>query len=75
MFGIGFWEWIVILSIVVLLFGSGRISRLSEELGKSVQAFKKGMKSESGTDEKKAKPIKVAGKTTAKVVAKNKKRK
>ncbi|MDR2934097.1 MAG: twin-arginine translocase TatA/TatE family subunit [Rickettsiales bacterium] len=67
MFGIGFWEWIVILTIVILLFGSGRISKLSEEIGKSVLAFKKGMKSESNNK----KPI---VKMTKKKSVKNKKK-
>ena len=43
MLGIGFWEWFVIFSILMLLFGHGRIASLAEEFGKSIKAFKKGM--------------------------------
>ena len=32
-------EWIIILIIIVLLFGPGRIGKLSGELGKSIKAF------------------------------------
>jgi len=45
MLGIGFWEWIIIFSILLLLFGRGRVADLAEEFGKSVRAFKKGMQS------------------------------
>ena len=45
MLGIGFWEWIIIFSILLLLFGRGRVSDLAEELGRSIKAFKKGMQS------------------------------
>jgi len=36
-------EWIIILLIVVLLFGPGRIGRLSGEIGKSIKAFRDGL--------------------------------
>jgi sec-independent protein translocase protein TatA len=36
-------EWIIILVIVVLLFGPGRIGKLSGELGKSIKAFRDGL--------------------------------
>ena len=33
--------WVIILAIVVLVFGVGRIGRLGEELGKGVREFRK----------------------------------
>jgi sec-independent protein translocase protein TatA len=36
-------EWIIILLIVVLLFGPGRIGKLSGEIGKSIKAFRDGL--------------------------------
>jgi sec-independent protein translocase protein TatA len=36
-------EWIVILVIVLLLFGPGRIGKLAGELGKSIKAFRDGL--------------------------------
>ncbi|MDH3944580.1 MAG: twin-arginine translocase TatA/TatE family subunit [Anaerolineae bacterium] len=36
-------ELIIILVIVVLLFGVGRISKVAGELGKGIKAFKEGL--------------------------------
>ena len=40
---IGPTELIIILIIVVLLFGVGRISKVAEELGKGIHAFREGL--------------------------------
>jgi sec-independent protein translocase protein TatA len=40
---IGVTELLIVLAIVVLLFGVGRISKVSGEIGKSINAFKKGL--------------------------------
>jgi len=48
MFRLGGWEWIIILVIVVLLFGPGRIGKISGELGRSIRAFREGL---SGDDD------------------------
>ncbi len=40
----GGWEWIIILVIVLLIFGVGRIARVGGELGKGVSAFRQGLK-------------------------------
>jgi sec-independent protein translocase protein TatA len=54
---LGGWEWIIILVIVLLVFGIGRIGKLGEELGKGVRAFREGVrdasKDESGEGEEK----------------------
>lgn len=56
MLRLGGWEWIIILFIVVLLFGPGRIGKLSGELGKSIKAFRDGLagddQNETKTDSK-----------------------
>ncbi|MDO8754431.1 MAG: twin-arginine translocase TatA/TatE family subunit [Anaerolineales bacterium] len=36
-------EWIVILIIVVLLFGPGRIGKIAGELGRSIKSFREGL--------------------------------
>ncbi len=40
---LGGWEWIIILVIVVLVFGVGRISKISGEIGSSIRAFREGV--------------------------------
>jgi sec-independent protein translocase protein TatA len=50
MFRLGPTELIIILIIVVLLFGVGRISKISGEIGSGIRAFRDGLK---GDEEKK----------------------
>jgi sec-independent protein translocase protein TatA len=40
----GFGEWVIILIIVVIIFGSTRIPKVGEALGKGISNFKKGLK-------------------------------
>lgn len=47
-------EWIVILVIVVLLFGPGRIGKIAGELGRSIKSFREGLS--GGEEEKTDKP-------------------
>jgi sec-independent protein translocase protein TatA len=49
----GIEELLIILVIVILLFGVGRISKVAGEMGKGIRAFKKGL---SGEDEEEEKP-------------------
>jgi sec-independent protein translocase protein TatA len=46
MFHLGQTELIVILVIVVLLFGVGRIGKIAGELGSGIRSFKAGLNSE-----------------------------
>lgn len=50
MFRLGGWEWIIVLIIILLLFGPGRIGSVAGELGKSIKAFRDGL---SEQDDKK----------------------
>lgn len=40
------WHWVIVLLIVVLLFGSGKISNIMGDVAKGIKSFKKGMKEE-----------------------------
>lgn len=41
---IGFFQLLIILLIILVLFGRGKLPALAEDLGKSVSSFKKGLK-------------------------------
>ena len=44
-------ELIIILVIVVLVFGVGRISKIGPELGRAIRGFREGLKGEGDDDE------------------------
>ena len=39
----GVWQWVIVLVLVLLLFGAGKIPRLMGDVAKGVKAFKKGL--------------------------------
>jgi len=43
MFKLGGMEWVIILLIVILLFGPGRIGKIAGELGRSIKSFREGL--------------------------------
>ena len=47
---IGFWQIAVVVILVVLLFGRGKISSLMGDVAKGIKSFKKGMSSDSTED-------------------------
>ena len=53
------WHWIVVIAVVLLLFGRGKISDLMGDVAQGIKAFKKGMKDEdTALDNKPADPVK-----------------
>jgi sec-independent protein translocase protein TatA len=45
------WHWIVVIGVVLLLFGRGKISDLMGDVAQGIKAFKKGMsEDEAKTD-------------------------
>ncbi len=48
---IGFWQIAIVVILVVLLFGRGKISGIMGDVAKGIKSFKKGMSSDI-TDEK-----------------------
>jgi sec-independent protein translocase protein TatA len=51
MFGLGATELIIILVIVVVLFGVGRIGKIGGELGSGIRAFKDGLQGDDEENE------------------------
>lgn len=46
------WHWIVVIAIVLLLFGRGKISDLMGDVAQGIKAFKKGMQDDEKPAEK-----------------------
>jgi sec-independent protein translocase protein TatA len=46
MFGLGFGELLIILVIVLLVFGAGKLPQIGDALGKSIRNFKKSSKTD-----------------------------
>jgi sec-independent protein translocase protein TatA len=47
----GFWEILILLLIVLVLFGAGKLPRLMGDVAQGIKAFKKGMKEAAAEDE------------------------
>ena len=41
--GLSIWHWLVVIVVVMLLFGRGKISDLMGDVAKGVKSFKKGL--------------------------------
>jgi sec-independent protein translocase protein TatA len=50
------WHWIIVIAVVLLLFGRGKISELMGDVAQGIKAFKKGM---SDDEAAKAEPPKI----------------
>jgi len=47
------WHWLIVLVVVLLLFGRGKIPELMGDVAKGIKSFKKGMGEEEATPETK----------------------
>ncbi len=50
---LGFWEILLIVTVVVVLFGAKRIPELMKGLGEGIRGFKKGLSGEPDSDDSK----------------------
>jgi sec-independent protein translocase protein TatA len=53
----GFPELIIVLLIVLLLFGPGRIGKVAGEIGKGIRSFRDGISGKQDEDEKPEEPV------------------
>ncbi|MDB9744695.1 twin-arginine translocase TatA/TatE family subunit [Pelagibacteraceae bacterium] len=49
--GVSFWQIAVVVVLVVLLFGRGKISSLMGDVAKGIKSFKKGMSDDSSSSD------------------------
>lgn len=63
--GLSIWHWLIVLLVVVLIFGTKKLTNIGKDLGGAVKGFKEGMKTEDGaaTEAPAAPPSQIAGKT------------
>ena len=52
------WHWIVVIAVVLLLFGRGKISDLMGDVAQGIKAFKKGMQDDDKAAPEKPEPVK-----------------
>lgn len=43
MFGLGIWEILLVVIVVLVIFGAGKLPGVMEDVGKGVKAFKKSL--------------------------------
>lgn len=72
------WHWLIVLVVVVVVFGTGKLRNAGSDLGKAVKGFKDGMKGDddtpSGHTPQPQPPQQVADKSTIDVDAREKTR-
>ena len=51
------WHWIIVIAVVLLLFGRGKISELMGDVASGIKAFKKGMAEDDTKPAEQPKPI------------------
>ena len=44
------WHWLIVLVIVIVLFGRGRVSEIMGDFGKGIKSFKQGMNEEEAAN-------------------------
>ena len=49
--GLGGWEWLIILVIVIILFGGSRLAGVGKALGQSIREFREGVSSGKDDDD------------------------
>lgn len=75
--GLSIWHWVIVLVVVMLIFGTKKISNMGSDLGKAVKGFKDGVKGdeEKAAEANQAQPTQqVADKSTIDVEARDKTR-
>lgn len=70
--GFSIWHWLIVLVVVVLVFGTGKLKNIGKDLGGAIKGFKEGMKEGTEAETKKVEDTKAVAGTTIDVQAKEK---
>jgi sec-independent protein translocase protein TatA len=62
------WHWIIVLVVVVIIFGAGKLPRVMGDLAKGIKSFKSGMKDEPETPQSQPDKVPHPAETAAKGV-------
>ena len=66
------WHWLIVLVVVMLVFGTKKISNMGSDIGKAVKGFKDGVKGDEDKPGVVVPPSQVADKSTIDVETKEK---
>jgi sec-independent protein translocase protein TatA len=63
--GLSIWHWLIVLLVVVLIFGTKKLTNIGKDLGGAVKGFKDGMKTDEAAAAEAAQvpPSQISGKT------------
>lgn len=50
---LGGWEWLIVLAIVIVVFGVGKIADVGPALGKAISGFRKAVREDEEEEEEK----------------------
>ncbi len=56
MFNLGGWEWVILLVIVLIVFGVGRLPEIGGAIGKSIREFRQASRDENAIEKAADKP-------------------
>jgi sec-independent protein translocase protein TatA len=65
--GLSIWHWLVVIVVVMLLFGRGKISDLMGDVAKGVKSFKKGLADDDEAATATVKPLESKAEEKSKV--------
>ena len=52
MFGLGHWEILLILVIILILFGAGKLPKVAGDIAKGLKSFREGLKNDENDKKK-----------------------
>ena len=61
------WHWLIVLVVVVVIFGTGKLKNAGSDLGKAVKGFKDGMKEDEQRPANPSAPPQVGDRSTTDV--------